>query len=171
MDDPRPPEQIKEEEELTKRLKQVYKLAKINAAKKKKAKGDDDGDDDGSHAQSASKVPLSARSNGSSPSPMAKEYKPSKGHETIKEGENEDEDGEQEDEDDHFGSDDEEAEVRHKYIRLFFMLTIDHCLFNSLILKKQLFEQYLMTSLLSLMSKDLLLMSFQYLPCRRHLSE
>ena len=85
-------------------------MAKANAAKRK-AKAEEEGDEDGSHAHSLLKTPLSARSNGSNVSPAAKEYKPSKGNETIKEGENEDEDGDAEDEEDHFGSDDEE-EVR-----------------------------------------------------------
>lgn len=123
MEDPRSPEQIKEEEELAKRLKQIYKMAKANAAKKKKARVSGGGVEEAeeevsvghassSQANSAQKAPLSARSAGSNASPAAKEYKPSKGNETIKEAENEDEDGDQDDADDHFGSDDEEEVSR-----------------------------------------------------------
>lgn len=35
VDDPRTPDQIEEEEQIIKRLKQAYKVAKINAAKRK----------------------------------------------------------------------------------------------------------------------------------------
>jgi hypothetical protein len=35
VDDPRTPDQIEEEEQIIKRLKQAYKIAKINAAKRK----------------------------------------------------------------------------------------------------------------------------------------
>jgi hypothetical protein len=126
VEDPRTPDQIKEEEEITKRLKQAYKLAKLNAAKKKEKDkigglkkhdeygGGDQDEDEGEKHLGGSQGKLSARSGQSS----GRAEKESKGlitpkkqglpQETIKEGEHEDEDAENEDEEDHFGSDDEE---------------------------------------------------------------
>jgi hypothetical protein len=125
VEDPRTPDQIKEEEEITKRLKQAYKLAKLNAAKKKEKDkigglkkhdeyGGDQDEDEGEKHHGGSQGKLSARSGQSS----GRAEKESKGlitpkkqglpQETIKEGEHEDEDAENEDEEDHFGSDDEE---------------------------------------------------------------
>ena len=114
VEDPRTPEQIKEEEEITKRLKQAYKMAKVNAAKKKEklTKADEDEDEEQQESQGGKS---SARGGNSTASPggggggAAAGKTPKKQIQaTIKEVENEDEDGEEEDEEDHFGSDDEE---------------------------------------------------------------
>jgi hypothetical protein len=131
VEDPRTPEQIKEEEEITKRLKQTYKLAKINAAKKKE-KGnlaakriDEEKDEDeasiegrspskagSDNNKTSARVEETSKNTVTPTSSPAKDYKaPKERNDTIKEGDNEDEDGEGNEEEDHFGSDDEEGEV------------------------------------------------------------
>jgi hypothetical protein len=127
VEDTRTPSQIKEEEEMLKRLKQVYKAAKVNAAKKKEQKAHHgDGDDDDEEGSQAGGGSVSSKGSTTSNSKAGNKKSvishPPLNNEPILEGQNEDEEGENED--DHFGSDDEEPEVCSVFVFHFSQVTL-----------------------------------------------
>lgn len=110
VDDPRTPEQIEEEEAIVKRLKQAYKLAKINAAKRKEHNKDRDDKIDEEEEDEPEEGANSSQAAATKGSAVDASPKKGRKQSTIMEAQNEDE-AEDEDDPEQFSDDEDNGEV------------------------------------------------------------